>query len=85
VQHLVWLATRTHLKQLQTAVEQQALAIEAAIRESYSESLVVASVDNLPFIEASEQTAPILAVIREKAVEFSSEKAACVERVSAMA
>lgn len=86
VQRIVWNATKTHLKQLQSAVEQQATAIETAVRQSFAESSVLAKIDSLPFLESSDETtAPILASIREKAVEFSSEKAACVERVSATA
>jgi len=38
VQRIVWNATKTHLKQLQSAVEQQATAIETAVRQSFAES-----------------------------------------------
>ena len=57
------------------------------MRESFEEGAVVSSVDSIPFIGdlGSEDGAPIVALVKEKAGEFSREKAACRERVSYVA
>ena len=91
VQRLVWNSMKTALKQLQTSIEQQAVLIEASLREHYSEIQVLSSVDNLSFLSEAfistnyEDIEPVLTTVREKAIEFSREKASCVERVTQMA
>ena len=61
--------------------------VEAALREHYSENAMLSSVDTLPFLSeaftsTNEDIAPVLTTMREKAIEFSREKASCVERVT---
>ena len=65
--------------------------IEAALREHYSENAMLSSVDTLPFLSEDfttsneEEMAPVIVTIREKAIEFSREKASCVERATQVA
>ena len=87
---MVWNALKASLKQLQTSIEQQAVLIEGALREHYSENAMLTNVDSLPFLSeafttTNEDIAPVLTMMREKAVEFSREKASCVERVTQIA
>ena len=68
-------------------MEQAASEVEASIREHFAQERAVAAVEPLHFLSnnsSDEEVGSILALTREKAVEFSSEKAACVERVNAI-
>ena len=83
VQRLVWNASKTAYKQLQTSVEQQAAQIEASLSRYFTESELLGVSEQI--LPAEEDFAPIRALTREKAVEFASEKQATAGRVNQVA
>ena len=93
VQKLVWTALKTNLKLYQTSIEGHASALDAAIKDQFSEGAMLACVNDESFILQSffnasydlDKISALMEIIRSKAVEFSNEKSAQVERMNSMA
>ena len=88
VQSTVWTASKTALKSLQTAIEEQGIFIEAKLNETFTEAEVAAIGERvqLPNNCDADDFEEIRARIRDKALEFASEKGpASSQRVKAQA